>query len=120
MPTPMTLKRIDNETVVASFRKIGMRPIRRDYVTKDRKGCCAMTAVAINLLKPRGFQMDRFNVGTVAKNNLGVSDLYFAGFITGWDGDDLSHEAKASEFCKGVSDGRTAWQACYDDGLIGE
>lgn len=120
MPTPLTLKRIDHETVVASFRKVGLKPIRRDYVAKDRKGCCAMTAVAINLLKPRGFALDRFNVGLVAKQNLGVSDRYFSGFITGWDGHDVSHETKSSEFNNGVSDGRTAWQACYDDGLIGE
>jgi hypothetical protein len=114
------MTRIDPDALIAAFRKIRKKPIRGDFVSKSGDGCCAMTAMAVYVLRPKGFQLDRDNVGMLSRENMGLSESYFAGFVTGWDGHPQTEIPDDRESIQGYSDGKTGWETCFEEGLVEE
>lgn len=116
----VNLRRIPADLVVDAFRKTKLRPVRGEFLDRGRSACCAITAVVIHELKPIRDSIDKFNVGIKAKRHLGVSHSYFAGFIAGWDSMEGAHEESSAEFVRGLSDGKSAWDAVVREGMVEE
>lgn len=117
---PLPFKRIPPELVLDSFRKSKLKPIRGEFMDKQRSGCCALGAVAIAKLKPLGITLDRYTIGLRARDQLGLSESYFTGFVSGWDNEQAKSEVGNQEFVRGLSDGKSAFTACCDAGLVEE
>jgi hypothetical protein len=114
------MRRIEPDSLIPVFRKIKKKPIQGEFVNKKGDGCCAMSAMAIHVLRPKGATLDRFNIGRMAREYLGFSDLYFAGFVSGWDDRPGCEVSGDPESIQGYSDGKSNWLACVQEGLIKE
>lgn len=114
------MNRIEPHVLIPAFRKIKKKPIRGEFVNKKGDGCCAMSAMAVNVLTPKGFKLDRFNIGAMARTHLGLSESYFAAFVTGWDDRSESEVTGEPEAIRGYSDGKTCFLACVEEGLVSE
>lgn len=114
------MTRIEPRTLVEAFRKTDKKPIRGDFVNKRGDGCCGLGVTALYELRSQGIHVDRYNVGVLARDRLGLSESYFAGFVIGWDGGlqcDVPDERDAT---MGYSDGKSCWESCVSEGLVVE
>lgn len=114
------MTRISPDQLIVAFLKIKKKPIRGEFINKKGDGCCAMSATVVDVLKPKGFKISRYNVGTLAKDHLGLSEFYFSGFVTGWDGRPHSEVPDDRDAIRGYSDGKTGWEMCIEEGLVTE
>jgi hypothetical protein len=114
------MTRIEPHQLIPAYRQIKKKPIRGEFVNKKGDGCCGMSAMAVVVLRPRGIVLDRYNIGKMAREHLGVSESYFAGFVTGWDDRPQTEIPDDRDSIRGYSDGRTNWEACCEEGLVSE
>lgn len=114
------MDRIDPQRLIANYRKAKKKPIRGDFVNKKGDGCCALGVTALCELRPQGIQVDRYNVGFLARERLGLNPLYFEGFVCGWDDQRDVSESDDPKFIMGVSDGRSCWESVCGEGMVSE
>lgn len=97
------------------FARLGLYPMFGQYVSKGAHCCIgtAMLADACGKDAIAGFREDGRGIKAAIKENLGWSEAYFMGVITGWDDTPLDWPSIAyirnrPEFRDGYEHGKTA------------
>ncbi|MGD9725626.1 MAG: hypothetical protein AB7L09_03410 [Nitrospira sp.] len=104
------------EEIVKAYSATGLIPIRMAWTTTDRRGGCALDALA----KSRGCSVDTLR---------GLLDEHYeAGFLAAWDADDPNDpeiievlKSRATIVKRGYADGilcRRAVERAFDSGLV--
>lgn len=122
MTPPLPLQRIDPSTVPDLYRRVGMRPKKRIYRNEDNCGCiigalAADRGVDLMVISGNGFEDTAQSLG-------GLTGSYVYGLTLGFDGASdarcrlLDHQNE-SDHLAGHADGKAAWEALVEAGMVG-
>lgn len=107
------MNRITPEEVVKAYINIGWKPERAVYFNKEKKCACGFGAMALANVESENNQ-DLFSWIDST-----YTDDYQSGFINGFDGDEITG-VRSDEWIIGFKDGKNAWEAVVESGLINE
>ena len=117
------LKRIDPASVPGVFRRNGLIPTRGASgliaARHGGRGCSVAGAMVIDVLGRRAYDFlpcRQYEEG-MAKT-VGLDREYFNNVWRGWNGQDASRDSERA--IEGHADGRAAWLACVEAGLVTE
>lgn len=113
------MKHITVKQVLAAYNKTGLRPQTRLYVQRIQNTTCGCPLVALLVAKTGHAALYYRNrdVTTEAENELGLTQGYIDGFITGTDDGDPMHVRTGQR--QGFKDGKVVVGMLFERGLIG-
>jgi hypothetical protein len=110
------MKRIDPKAVPEVFRRLGLKPIQGSYnaygIARGEADCCVFTALAVDRVGLEAIGDDDTEIAAGYDNG-----DYSGGVVYGWDGEPVE-ASWSDEMRLGYADGRAAWLACVEAGLV--
>jgi hypothetical protein len=113
------MNRITPEMVIEAYRKTGLNPVRGDYFPITGYACAlgALYVAEGKYNKEHNSYLNSDSCMWHFKNAYGV--FYQCGFVDAFDGAHMLWPEN-DEYVVGYEDGRAAWNACVEAGLVKE